>query len=60
MSDAGYFAGFLLMALAVLAILTIGTLIASGVITFGDEAEPAEVPVEAPEPDDRSRDELAA
>jgi hypothetical protein len=55
MSDAGYFAGFLLMTLAVLTILTIGTLVASGVITFGDEAETAEVPVEV-----ETRDELAA
>jgi hypothetical protein len=60
MSDAGYFAGFLLMTLAVLTILTIGTLIASGVITFGDEAEPAEVPVEVPETDDEPRGRLAA
>lgn len=60
MSDAGYFAGFLLMTLAVLTILTIGTLIASGVITFGDEAEAPEVPVEVPETDDERRDRLAA
>ncbi len=56
MSDAGYFAGFLLMALAVLTILTIGTLIASGEITFGDEAEPVEVP----DPDEERQDRLAA
>ena len=60
MSDAGYFAGFLLMTRAVLTILTVGTLIASGVISFGDEAEAAEVPVETPETDAERRDELAA
>jgi hypothetical protein len=60
MSDAGYFAGFLLMTLAVLTILTIGTLIASGVITFGDKAEVADVPVEVPGTDDEPRDRLAA
>jgi hypothetical protein len=60
MSDAGYFAGFLLMTLVVLTILTIGTLIASGVIMFGDEAEGAEVPAEIPEPDEQRRDRFAA
>lgn len=60
MSDTAYFVGFLLMALAVLTILTIGTLIASDVITFGGEAEAAEVPVEVPGSDEEHRERPAA
>ena len=42
MTDAAYFAGFLLMALAVLIILTVGTLLAADVINIGRKPKATE------------------